>query len=168
MSKRESQPPEASGEECRRDAPVGIPDQDTTSARGKAAKRNPFHQLPSSNTFMLRLTVLAARPLGKSATATLRPVGRNFSSFGSKATTNAASSRSRVSPSSFWSKCSRTFMTDSAAVTTRPTQSEAWKKYAVTAVGLLSCSRRGPRSAHKVLLGYRCWDDRRHQCVFEP
>jgi hypothetical protein len=38
-------------------------------------------------------------------------------------------------PSSFWSKCSRTFMTDSSAVIARPTQAEAWKKYAVTAVG---------------------------------
>ena len=27
-------------------------------------------------------------------------------------------------------------MTDSSAVTARPTQAEAWKKYAVTAVGL--------------------------------
>ena len=88
---------------------------------------------------MLKVTVLRPLCLGRSATATLRPVARNFSSLGSKTTTNsfnAASNRSRVSPSSFWSKCSRAFMTDSSAVTVRPTQAEAWKKYAVTAVSL--------------------------------
>ena len=116
------------------------------SSQGRTFPLTSISSHPTTNNFvMLRLTVLAARPLslGKSATVTLRPVARNFSSFGTKTTTNyfsAASSRSRVSPSSFWSRCSRTFMTDSSAVTARPTQVEAWKKYAVTAV-----------SSHRVL-----------------
>lgn len=33
-------------------------------------------------------------------------------------------------------------MTDSSAVTVRPTQAEAWKKYAVTAVSLRDVLRR--------------------------
>jgi len=147
MSKRESQSPETSVEECRQDAPS------ESRIRGRRQPVSSLQQTfpptlisshPTTNNFiMLRLTVLAARPLslGKSATVTLRPVARNFSSFGTKATTNysnAASSRSRVPPSSFWSRCSRTFMTDSSAVTVRPTQAEAWKKYAVTAVSLRS------------------------------
>ena len=37
-------------------------------------------------------------------------------------------------------------MTDSAAVTVRPTQAEAWKKYVVTAVSLAWCL---PISAHR-------------------
>ena len=122
---------------------IGISDQEETLARAQAERNlstnsHLFHPTTTDST-MLRLTILAARPLGlsKSAAVTLRPVARNFSSFGSKTTTNyfnAASNRSRASPSSFWSKCSRTFMTDSSAVTARPTQAEAWKKYAVTAV----------------------------------
>jgi len=169
MSKRETQPPEAPVEECRGDAPSGprIRIRRQLVLKPNANFPSNFH-LPTTTSFvMLRLTVLAARPLGlgKSATVTLRPVVRNFNSFGSKTTTNyfnAASNRSRASPSSFWSKCSRTFMTDSSAVTVRPTQAEAWKKYAVTAVGLHRAPSNCPRSAHQTCLGYCRWDDHRH------
>lgn len=147
MSKRESQSPETSVKECRQDAPsesrISARRQPVSSLR-QTFPPTPISSHPTTSSFiMLRLTVLAARPLslGKSATVTLRPVTRNFSSFGTKATTNysnVASRRSRVPPPSFWSRCSRTFMTDSSAVTVRPTQAEAWKKYAVTAVSLRS------------------------------
>lgn len=138
-------PPEFSAEECRRDTPSlsRIKLKPTTSARVCLRRYKPF-PLTSISSYlttntMLRFTVLATRQLGlgkPSATVTLRPFARNFT-FGPKTTTNylnTASNRSRVSPASFWSKCSRTFMTDSATVTTRPTQAEAWKRYAVTAV----------------------------------
>ena len=128
---------------------------------------------PTTDIFtMLRFTVLAARPLGlgKSTAVTLRPVARNFGSFGPKTTTNhfsAASNRSRVSPS-FWSKFSRTFMTDSAAVATRPTQAEAWKRYAVTAVSPES-DPEGFRSIQQIrTLGYCRWNSRRYQRISEP
>jgi len=144
MSKRESQPAEKSVEGCRQDAPSGSRIRNRRQLASWSHANLSTNSHPTfTNPAMLRLTVLAARPLGKSATVTLRPVARNFSSFGSKTTTNAfkdASIGSRAPPSSFWSKCSRTFMTDSSAVTARPTQSEAWKKYAVTVVGFASCS----------------------------
>lgn len=132
--------PSKNADETRRRSPGSIHDVNSFSGATQSflLTFTPFHSTTNGSS-MLRLTVLATRPLGKSATLTVRPVARNFSSFGSKTTTNyfnAASSRSRASPSSFWSKCSRTFMTDSSAVTTRPTQAEAWKKYAVTAVRL--------------------------------
>ena len=42
-------------------------------------------------------------------------------------------------------------MTDSSAVTIRPAQAEAWKKYAVTAVGLHSVLERSDEcSSHLV------------------
>ena len=125
---------------------IGIPDQiHDIGSRRPSRLTQTFTPTPISSdsvinsSTMLRFTFLATRPLslGKSATVTLRPVARNFSSFGSKTSTsyfNAASNRSRQSPSSFWSKWSRTFMTDSSAVTVRPTQAEVWRKYAVTAV----------------------------------
>ena len=154
MSKRESQLAGKSVEGCRQDAPSGsrIRNRRQLASWSRANLSTNSHP-PSTNLIMLRLTVLAARPLGKSAAVTLRPVARNFSSLGSKTTTNTfkdASIRSRVSPSSFWSKCSRTFMTDSSTVTARPTQAEAWKKYAVTAVGFCIVFLNDPtRSVHR-------------------
>jgi hypothetical protein len=54
-------------------------------------------------------------------------------------------------------------MTDSAAVTTRPTQAEAWKKYAVTAVSPENILN-GFRSVEQTHpLGYCCWNDHRYE-----
>jgi hypothetical protein len=85
---------------------------------------------------MLRLTLSSlSRPLaGPRVTLGTPGLSRNFSSL--RSTFNSVPKRP-TSSSNFWSRCSRTFMTDSAAVVARPTQQEAWRKYGITAVRFL-------------------------------
>ncbi|KAH9950913.1 Bax inhibitor family protein [Amylocystis lapponica] len=86
---------------------------------------------------MFRVGVVSLRPLASPAfaQAARRPLPYAFRSF-SNLRPNVLSvvqKRSPLSPS-FFSNPSRTFLTDGSAVVSRPSQSEAWKRYGITAV----------------------------------
>jgi growth hormone-inducible transmembrane protein len=88
---------------------------------------------------MLRIGVMSLRPLSRVTASMARGVHmppanmRNFSTFRQtiaflKPTQKAPSTLSNALNSS------RTFMTDSLPVATRPSQTDAWKRFAITAV----------------------------------
>ena len=82
--------------------------------------------------------LLLLRPVSKSAVQTTRPFStRPFSSFRPNVL-QALGKRSSFTSGNFF-RPGRTLLTDSTSVVARPSKSEAWKKYAVTAVSSLWC-----------------------------